>query len=70
MKMSTSGKKHMNKILLDTNVLIYAIDADSKYHKKSLELLTDIQTARAQLQRGQGVSHIDAKQQILERIKR
>ena len=41
MTMSTSGKKHMNKILLDTNVLIYAIDADSKYHKKSLELIND-----------------------------
>lgn len=28
-----------NKILLDTNILIYSIDADSKYHKKSLEIL-------------------------------
>ncbi len=31
----------MNKILLDTNILIYAIDADSKYHKKSLDLIYD-----------------------------
>lgn len=28
-----------NKILIDTNILIYSIDADSKYHNKSLEIL-------------------------------
>ncbi len=30
-----------NKILVDTNILIYSIDADSKFHKKSLEILLD-----------------------------
>jgi predicted nucleic acid-binding protein len=29
----------MNNILLDTNVLVYSIDADSKYHHQSIKLL-------------------------------
>lgn len=29
----------MNNLLLDTNVLVYAIDVDSKYHRQSLKLL-------------------------------
>ena len=28
-----------NRILVDTNILIYSIDADSKFHKKSLDIL-------------------------------
>lgn len=31
----------MNKVLLDTNVLIYALDASSGYHQRSVALLTD-----------------------------
>ena len=30
-----------NRILVDTNILIYSIDADSKFHQKSLEILLD-----------------------------
>jgi len=30
----------MNKILIDTNILIYAIDADSRFHRKSAEIIT------------------------------
>ena len=30
-----------NRILVDTNILIYSIDADSKFHKRSLEVLLD-----------------------------
>ena len=30
---------HMNNILIDTNVLVYAIDADSKFHVKSKSLV-------------------------------
>jgi len=37
---------------------------------EKVELLTDIQIAETQLQKGEGISHIDAKQQILERIKK
>jgi len=37
---------------------------------EKLELLTDIQTAQTQLQKGEGVSHKEAKQRILERIKK
>ena len=29
----------MNNILLDTNILVYSIDVDSKYHYQSLKLL-------------------------------
>jgi predicted nucleic acid-binding protein len=29
----------MNNLMLDTNVLVYAIDVDSKYHHQSLKLL-------------------------------
>jgi predicted nucleic acid-binding protein len=29
----------MNKILVDTNVLVYAVDEDSKFHNKSLSLI-------------------------------
>lgn len=31
----------MNKVLLDTNVLIYALDASSGYHQRAVALLTD-----------------------------
>ena len=31
----------MSKVLVDTNVLVYAIDADSKYYEKSRSLLFD-----------------------------
>ena len=37
---------------------------------EKVELLTDIQIAETQLQKGEGISHTDAKQQILERIKK
>jgi len=37
---------------------------------EKVELLTDIQIAETQLQKGEGISHVDAKQQILERIKK
>ena len=37
---------------------------------EKLELLTDIQIAETQLQKGEGVSHKEAKQRILERIKK
>ncbi len=30
-----------NSILVDTNVLIYAVDADSKFHNDALEFLSD-----------------------------
>jgi len=30
----------MNKILVDTNILVYSIDQDSKYHRASSSLLT------------------------------
>jgi len=36
---------------------------------EKLELLTDIHTAETQLQKGEGISHREAKQNILERIK-
>jgi predicted nucleic acid-binding protein len=29
----------MNNILIDTNVLVYALDADSKFHEKSKSLV-------------------------------
>ena len=32
----------MNKVLLDTNVLIYSIDEESKYFEKSHTILSDI----------------------------
>ncbi|MCF6269696.1 MAG: type II toxin-antitoxin system VapC family toxin [Melioribacteraceae bacterium] len=34
-------KEHMNKVLLDTNLLIYAIDEDSKYFDLVQELIND-----------------------------
>ena len=34
-----------------------------------LELLTDIQMAETQLQKGEGITHQEAKKKILERIK-
>ena len=37
---------------------------------EKIELLTDIQFAEKQLQKGEGISHQDAKQKILERIKK
>ena len=30
-----------NKILVDTNIFIYSVDADSKFHQKSLKILLD-----------------------------
>ena len=36
---------------------------------EKLELLTDIHTAETQLQKEEGISHREAKQNILERIK-
>ncbi len=30
-----------NSILVDTNVLIYAVDADSRFHDKAIKLLSD-----------------------------
>lgn len=35
------GKEHMNKLLLDTNILIYSIDEDSKYFNKSQNLFSE-----------------------------
>lgn len=32
-------RKHMNKILVDTNILVYAIDEDSKFHTISKKLI-------------------------------
>ncbi|MCL6583191.1 MAG: PIN domain-containing protein [bacterium] len=32
-------KKHTNNILVDTNILVYAIDEDSKFYYRSRELL-------------------------------
>lgn len=32
-------RKHMNKILVDTNILIYSIDEDSKFHTISKKLV-------------------------------
>ncbi len=37
---------------------------------EKLELLTDIQIAETQLHKGEGISHKEAKQRILERIKK
>ncbi len=37
---------------------------------EKIELLTDIQIAETQLQKGEGIPHQDAKQKILERIKK
>ncbi len=37
---------------------------------EKIELLTDIQIAEKQLQKGEGITHQDAKQKIAERIKR
>ena len=34
-------KKHMNNVLLDTNLLIYAIDEESKYFHSVQNLLND-----------------------------
>ncbi len=31
----------MNKLLIDTNILVYAIDKDSKYNSRAIELLND-----------------------------
>ena len=31
----------MNRILIDTNVLVYSIDKDSKFNSRALELLTN-----------------------------
>jgi predicted nucleic acid-binding protein len=36
-----SGKEHMNNMLFDTNLLLYAIDEDSKYFNSVQELLND-----------------------------
>ena len=36
---------------------------------EKLELLTDIQTAETQIRKGEGISHKEAKRNILERIK-
>jgi len=33
----------MSKILLDTNILLYAFDKSSKYHKKSIEFFENTQ---------------------------
>lgn len=35
------GKELMNKVLFDTNLLLYAIDEDSKYFNSVQELLND-----------------------------
>lgn len=35
------GKEHMNNVLFDTNLLLYAIDEDSKYFNSVQELLND-----------------------------
>ena len=35
---------------------------------EKIELLTDIQIAEKQLQKGEGISHQDAKQKILKNI--
>lgn len=35
------GRKLMSKILLDTNLLIYSIDQDSKYFNSTTEFLAD-----------------------------
>ena len=32
----------MSKVLLDTNVLIYSIDEESKYFKKAQNLISEI----------------------------
>jgi len=37
---------------------------------EKLEVLTDIQMAETQLYKGEGISHKEAKQRILERIKK
>ena len=37
--MSIYVKKHMNKIFVDTNILIYSIDEDSKFYSKSQKIL-------------------------------
>ena len=34
-----SGKEPMNKILIDTNILVYLIDEDSKFHHSSKTLI-------------------------------
>ena len=34
-------KVHMNEILFDTNLLIYAIDEESKYYNSAQQLLND-----------------------------
>ena len=44
--------------------------SEYEYLLEKIELLTDIQIAETQLQKGEGVSHQDAKQKILERIKK
>lgn len=44
----------------------------SKYEniQERLELLTDVQTALGQLAGGQGVSHGDAKREVMKRVKK
>ena len=44
----------------------------SEYEKmqERLELLTDVQTSLGQLANGQGVTHEDAKNKILKRVKK
>lgn len=38
--------------------------------QEKLELLTDVQTSLGQLAGGQGVSHADAKREVLKRVKK
>lgn len=38
--MLISAKMPMNKIFIDTNVLIYAKDKSSSYHERSIKLLS------------------------------
>lgn len=44
----------------------------AEYEKllEKLEVLTDIQTAESRIARGEGIEHEDAKQKILEKIRR
>jgi len=44
----------------------------AEYEKplEKIELLTDIQTAESQLNKGEGISHEEAKRKVLEKIRK
>lgn len=49
-------------------VLLDAREYEAMHEK--LELLTDVQTSLNQLEKGQGIAHEDAKEKILQRVRK